>query len=82
VRNDRWCANPDALSNRKFGSATVGCLALAVFWDGQTHLLFEEGAIGAIVSLAFLVVAIIFPQAFDWEARDFTAKLGNISQLG
>lgn len=48
-----------------FGSALVGVIAFAVFWDGQTHLLFEEGAIGAVVSLSLFVVAMAFPQAFD-----------------
>jgi len=36
----------------------VGLVAFAVFWDGQTRLLFQEGAIGAIVSLIILVIAI------------------------
>ena len=35
----------------------VGLVAFAVFWDGQTRLLFQEGAIGAIVSLIILVIA-------------------------
>jgi hypothetical protein len=38
--------------------ASVGILAFAVFWDGQTRLLFEEGVIGAVVSLILLVMAI------------------------
>ena len=35
----------------------VGFVAFAVFWDGQTRLLFQEGAIGALVSLIILVIA-------------------------
>jgi hypothetical protein len=35
----------------------VGLVAFAVFWDGQTRLLFQEGAIGAIVSLIMLGIA-------------------------
>jgi hypothetical protein len=44
--------------------ATVGIAAFAVFWDGQTKLLFEEGALGALLSLILLATAIIFPLAF------------------
>lgn len=47
-----------------FGSAIVGVIAFAVFWDGQRQFLFEEGAIGALVSLALFGVAMAFPQAF------------------
>ncbi|HMV87491.1 MAG TPA: hypothetical protein PLD20_27795 [Blastocatellia bacterium] len=47
-----------------FGSAVAGLIAFLVFWDGQTKLLFEEGAIGAIVSLVLFVVALAWPQAF------------------
>jgi hypothetical protein len=47
-----------------FCSAVVGVLAFAVFWDGQRNLLFEEGGIGAIVSLALFVVALALPQVF------------------
>ena len=46
------------------GGAAVGIAAFAVFWDGQTRLLFEEGAIGAMVSLILLASAIAFPQVF------------------
>jgi len=46
-----------------WGSA-VGIAAFAAFWDGQTRLLFEEGAAGAIVSLFLLLAAVWFPQAF------------------
>jgi hypothetical protein len=43
------------------GGALLGVAAFAVFWDGQTTLLIEEGAIGALVSLALVAVAVIFP---------------------
>lgn len=39
--------------------AVAGLVAFAVFWDGQTRYLFEEGAIGAAVSLALLVGALL-----------------------
>ena len=42
---------------------TIGLLAFAVFWDGQTQLLLNEGAIGAIISLALLLGALAFPRA-------------------
>lgn len=38
--------------------AAIGLVAFSVFWDGQTRLLFEEGVIGAAVSLALLIGAI------------------------
>jgi hypothetical protein len=44
--------------------AVVGMAAFAVFWDGQAHLLFEEGAAGALISLLLLASAIAFPRAF------------------
>ena len=34
--------------------AGIGIAAFAVFWDGQTRLLFEEGAIGVVVSAILL----------------------------
>jgi hypothetical protein len=46
------------------GGAAVGLAAFAVFWDGQTQQLFEEGAIGAGVSAALLLGATLFPRAF------------------
>ncbi len=42
----------------------VGFVAFAVFWDGQTRLLFEEGAIGVAASALLLAAALIFPSAF------------------
>jgi hypothetical protein len=45
--------------------AAIGLVAFAVFWDGQTRLLFEEGVIGAIVSLLLLIGALVFPRAFS-----------------
>jgi hypothetical protein len=44
--------------------AAIGLVAFAVFWDGQTPLLFEEGVIGAVVSLVLLIGAIGFAGAF------------------
>jgi hypothetical protein len=43
----------------------VGIVAFAVFWDGQTRLLLEEGGLGALMSLLVLAGAIVFPTAFD-----------------
>jgi len=40
------------------GSA-IGLAAFAIFWDGQTEFLAEEGVIGAGVSLVWLVVALL-----------------------
>lgn len=45
--------------------AMFGLVAFAVFWDGQTGLLFDEGAFGALISLVILVAAITFPAAFE-----------------
>jgi hypothetical protein len=45
-------------------AAALGVAAFAVFWDGQTRLLYEEGAIGAVVSVILLATAIVFPAAF------------------
>lgn len=44
--------------------AAVGISAFAIFWDGQTQFLIEEGVIGAVVSLILLLSAVIFPRAF------------------
>ena len=46
------------------GSAAVGIAAFAVFWDGQTQFLLQEGVIGAVISLTLLVSAIALPGAF------------------
>ena len=45
-------------------SAALGAAAFAVFWDGQSRLLFEEGGIGAVVSVILFTTAILFPAAF------------------
>ncbi len=42
----------------------IGLGGFVAFWDGQTRLLFHEGAIGAGVSLVLLIAAVVFPQAF------------------
>ncbi len=44
--------------------ASVGLVAFAVFYDGQTQLLFQEGVVGAGVSVVLLGVALVFPRAF------------------
>ena len=48
-------------------SGLIGIVAFAVFWDGQTKLLFEEGALGAFLSAVLLATAILFPAAFHSE---------------
>jgi hypothetical protein len=45
-------------------AAALGVAAFAVFWDGQTQLLLQEGAIGAAVSVILLATAMMFPAAF------------------
>jgi hypothetical protein len=40
------------------GSA-IALLAFVVFWDGQAHVLLEQGAIGAAVSLLILLLALV-----------------------
>jgi hypothetical protein len=44
--------------------AALGLAGLAVFWDGQTQRLVEEGDIGAGISLILLVSAMALPAAF------------------
>jgi hypothetical protein len=44
--------------------AALGLAGFAVFWDGQTGRVVEEGGIGAAISLILLVSAIAFPSAF------------------
>jgi uncharacterized YccA/Bax inhibitor family protein len=41
----------------------IGSVLPAVFWDGQTRLLFEEGVVGVIVSVMLLGFAMAFPLA-------------------
>lgn len=43
---------------------TVGIVAFAVFWDGQTNLLFDEGGLGALLSALLIAAAVLFPGAF------------------
>lgn len=45
--------------------AAAGVVAFSVFFDGQTQLLFEEGAIGAVASVLLLIGAIAFAGAFS-----------------
>ena len=47
------------------GGAALGIVAFAVFWDGQRQQLLEEGAIGALVSAALLLAAMLCPRALD-----------------
>ena len=42
----------------------IGIAGFAVFWDGQTKLLFDEGAVGAALSAILLAVALLAPGAF------------------
>ena len=42
----------------------LGIVAFAVFWDGQTRLLVDEGALGALISLILVVGAVFFTPAF------------------
>lgn len=42
----------------------VGIAGFVVFWDGEKRLLWEEGGIGAILSLILLGIAIGFPGLF------------------
>jgi len=44
--------------------AAVGIAGFAVYWDGQTQHLAQEGAIGAVISMILLVSAIAFAGAF------------------
>lgn len=41
--------------------SVLGIGAFAVFWDGQTELLFKEGVAGAVLSMIFLAIALVFP---------------------
>jgi hypothetical protein len=36
---------------------SIGIVAFAIFWDGQARLLFDEGVIGALVSLILVICA-------------------------
>ena len=45
------------------GGGVTGLVAFAVFWDGQTGLLVEEGALGAVLSAILLAAAMAFPIA-------------------
>ena len=45
--------------------AALSIAGFAVFWDGQTQLLAQEGVIGAVFSLILLASAIAFSSAFS-----------------
>jgi len=64
---DAKAAGANTLNYGVFANAVVSFLivAFAVFWDGQTQFLLQQGAIGAAISLTLLVSAIAFPQAFQ-----------------
>jgi hypothetical protein len=55
---------PDWWRFLALASGLLGLAAFAVFWDGQVQLLFEEGALGALLSVALLLMAMAFPTAF------------------
>ena len=42
----------------------LGIVLFAVFWDGQTGRLVNQGVIGVVVSTILLLCAILFPRAF------------------
>ncbi len=44
--------------------AAIGILFFAVFWDGQTKLLVNQGVIGVAVSAVLFLSAILFPRVF------------------
>ena len=44
--------------------SVAGLAGFAAFWDGQGHLLVQEGVIGVALSLILLSVAIAVPKAF------------------
>jgi hypothetical protein len=46
------------------GSGAMSIAAFVVFWDGQTSLLFQEGAAGVVISVMLLLSALMFPLAF------------------
>ncbi len=45
------------------GSA-IGIIGFMLFWDGQVKFLVQEGLIGASLSLALLLTAVLFPEVF------------------
>ncbi|HET7218570.1 MAG TPA: hypothetical protein VFJ02_11005 [Vicinamibacterales bacterium] len=45
-------------------AGAIGIVAFAIFWDGQGRLLFEEGVIGAVLSVILLAAALLLPVAF------------------
>ena len=55
--------SPDWWRPLALAGGLVGLVAFAVFWDGQVPLLFEEGALGAVLSAVLLAVAMLFPAA-------------------
>jgi hypothetical protein len=45
--------------------ASIGIIGFIMFWDGQVRFLVQEGLIGAAISLAILLTAVLFPTAFN-----------------
>ena len=45
--------------------ASIGIVGFIMFWDGQVKFLVQEGLIGASISLAILLTAVLFPVAFN-----------------
>jgi hypothetical protein len=54
--------SPDWWRTAAFIGAAVGIAAFAIFWDGQTRQVVEEGGIGVAVSLALLTAAVMLPR--------------------
>ena len=52
-----WC--PLAMTG-----AVFGVVFFAIFWDGQTGRLVNQGVIGVVVSAILFLCAILFPRAF------------------
>jgi len=65
--NRDWSAvaSPRMVAPLAITGAALGIVAFTVFWDGQTGLLFDEGGLGALISLIILAAAIAFPTAFE-----------------
>jgi hypothetical protein len=45
--------------------ASIGIIGFIMFWDGQVKFLVQEGLIGASISLAILLTAVLFPVAIN-----------------
>jgi hypothetical protein len=56
--------------------ALLGIASFAGLWDGQSSLFYDEGGIGAIVSVVILVSAVTFPGAFRPRAQEARHRRG------